>query len=364
MRVGLDVTPELFAATGVARYSRELGRALERRDGCEVIRFAIGRRSQAPGEERVRHLPVPLRIVHPLWRATSLPKAEQLAGRVDLVHSLDLIAPPTALPLVLTIHDLAAVEQPALHPSRTVAMQLRRLAALDRAAAVIAVSRATADGLVRLGVDPGRVHVTPLGLTPLPVPQGSLASEGRFVLAVGTLEPRKAHDVLLSAFAAASLPEDVRLVFAGPVPDGRREVLLGQAADLGIGGRLQILGAVEEAHLSALYRSAALLCMPSLDEGFGLPVLEAMSLGLPVVASDIPALREVGGAAAVFIPPGDARALADVLLRVLGDSALRARIAREGEARAAQFTWDATAAATMRAYEFALAGGVREQRAH
>jgi glycosyltransferase involved in cell wall biosynthesis len=297
-----------------------------------------------------------------MWRALRFPSAAQLAGEVDVVHSLDLIPPPTWRPLIVTIHDLAAVAQPALHPSRTVAMQRQRLAALDRAAAVIAVSRATAEGLIRRGVDRRRVHVTPLGLTPLPSPALPLP-EGRFVLAVGTLEPRKAHEVLLAAFASASLPADVRVVFAGPVPDGRDAVLCGLATQLGIGDRFQILGAVDDAHLSALYRSAVLLCMPSLEEGFGLPVLEAMSVGLPVVASDIPALREVGGAAAVFVSPGDAQALADELSRVLGDSALRVRLVREGEARAAQFTWDATAAATIRAYEFALAGGVREQRA-
>jgi glycosyltransferase involved in cell wall biosynthesis len=360
VRVALDITPELFASTGVARYSRELGRALERRGDCEVVRIAVGRRTEPPGAERVRHLPVPLRILHPAWRVLSFPSAELIAGRIDVVHSIDLIPPPTSRPLVLTVHDLAAVERSELHPARTVAMQRRRLAALGRAAAVIAISRATAERLVRRGVDRERVHVTPLGLTPLPPPERAPLPEGRFVLAVGTLEPRKAHDVLLLAFAAASPPDDVRLVFAGPTPDGRADVLRGLAARLGIGDRLQILGAVDDARLSALYRAADLLCMPSLDEGFGLPVLEAMSVGLPVVASDIPALRELGGDAAVFVPAGDAQAVASALSRVLEDSALRVQLAGAGEARAAQFTWDATAAATIQAYESALAGGVRQ----
>ena len=350
-RVALDVTPELFAATGVARYSRELGRALCAREDCEVRRFAVGRRTEQPAGS-VRHLALPLRAVHPVWRMLSLPRAEHLAGRVDLVHSLDMLAPPTGLPLVMTVHDLAAVDHPEQHPPRTVAIQRRRLKQLERAAAVIAVSASTADTLACRGVEPGRIHVTPLGLTPLPQPTEPPVPAGPFLLAVGTLEPRKEHQLLLEAFAAANL-DGVRLVFAGP-DGGRAEPLAASAAELGIGDRLSILGAVPDAVLSGLYRRAALLCMPSRDEGFGLPVLEAMSVGLPVIASDIPVVREVGGDAVVRFAPGDARALAATLEAVLGDPARRTELGRLGAARAAAFTWEATAAATVRAYEYAL----------
>ena len=127
------------------------------------------------------------------------------------------------------------------------------------------------------------------------------------------------------------------------------------AARLGIGDRLTILGAVDDRILSDLYRRASLLCMPSRAEGFGLPVLEAMSVGLPVVASDIPAVREVGGDAAMCVPVGDVRALGHALAQVLKSPDLRDRLKALGLARAAGFTWDATAAATVRAYESALA---------
>jgi glycosyltransferase involved in cell wall biosynthesis len=351
LRVALDVTPELFAATGVARYSRELSRALDARDDCEVHRFAIGRRSEeAP--RGVRHLPVPLRVVHPLWRMLAVPRAEQLSGRVEIVHSIDMLAPPTRLPLVMTVHDLAAVERPELHPPRTVAIQRRRLAQLGRAAAVIAVSTTTADALARWGVESERIHVTQLGLAPLPEPAQPPVPEGPFVLVVGTLEPRKEHGLLLEAFAAADL-DGVRLVFAGPEA-GRKERLAAAAARLGIGDRLLILGAVPDRVLAGLYHRAALLCMPSRDEGFGLPVLEAMSAALPVVASDIPAVREVGGDAVVRVPPGDVRAFAEALSRVFRDPARRGELGRLGVTRAAAFTWEATAAATVRVYEAAL----------
>jgi glycosyltransferase involved in cell wall biosynthesis len=350
-RVGLDVTPELFAATGVARYSRELGHALERRGDCELVRFAVGRRTHQP-DGKVRHLPVPLRLIHSMWRRWSFPKAEAMTGAVDLVHSLDLVAPPTRRPLVVTVHDLVAVEHPELHPVRTVELQRQRLLQLDRAAAIIAVSNSTADALVRLGIARERIHVTQLGLTPLPAPAAVSLPPGRFILAVGTAEPRKGHELLIAAFAAAGL-SDVYVVFAGPTA-GRSDLMRRLATELGIGERLVILGQVDDAVLSGLYLRASALCMPSVAEGFGLPVLEALSVGLPVVASDIAALREVASDAAVLVPPRDQRALSEALVRVLGDAELRARLERQGPPRAARFTWDATASATIGAYRHAL----------
>jgi glycosyltransferase involved in cell wall biosynthesis len=149
-------------------------------------------------------------------------------------------------------------------------------------------------------------------------------------------------------------------VFAGP-DAGQAGPLAATAGELGI--ELSILGAVPETVLSGLYGHATLLCMPSRDEGFGLPVLEAMSVGLPVVASDIPAVREVGGDAVVRFAPRDARALAAALTHTLKDPARRSELGRRGAARAAAFTWEATAAATVRAYEHAVSLVARAGRA-
>jgi len=363
IRVALDATPELIASTGVARYSRELRRALERRPDCQVRGFALGRRSE-PVPDRVRHIPVPLRVIDAGWRAVGRPRAEQLSGPVDLVHSLDLVPPPTRLPLVVTVHDVVCGELPSLHPGRARGAQERRLASLERAAAILAVSRSTADELVDRGVDPDRVHVTPNGLSRLPPPPpDSPHPGGRFILAVGSLEPRKGHEVLLRAVAMAGL-QDVKLVFAGPTA-GRAATLRSLARELGLGERLRILGRVDDRVLSGLYRDAALLCLPSLGEGFGLPVLEALGAGLPVVASDLPAIREVAGEAAVLVPPGRPDTLAGVLRRVLGDPRLAARLRELGPARASSFTWEATAEATVAAYRAALqgAGHGRSKRA-
>jgi glycosyltransferase involved in cell wall biosynthesis len=231
-------------------------------------------------------------------------------------------------------------------------MQQAQLGALERAAVVLTVSRAIADSLVGRGVDADKIHVTPNGLTRLPEPAGTPLGGEPFILVVGTLEPRKGHKVLINALAAAGLA-GVRLVFAGPTA-GRADELKRLAQHLGIGERLRILGRVDDALLAGLYRDATLLCMPSFGEGFGLPVLEAMAAGLPVVASDLPAIREVAGDAAVLVAPGDVDALAGAIRDVIGDQQLSTRLRQNGHKRAPAFTWDATAEATVRAYRAAL----------
>lgn len=350
LRVAIDVTPELIGTTGVARYSRELRHALDRRTDCEMIPFAFGRRSQSvpPG---VRHVPVPLRLIHPIWRTFNAPRAERITGPVDVVHSLDLVPPPTRRPLVITVHDLLTSQLPGLHPSRSQRMQRLQLAALDRAAAVLAVSRSTADALLDRGIDEARIHVTPNGLSGFPPPVDPPLPSGPFILVVGSLEPRKGHELLLRAVAHGGL-EDVRLVFAGPEV-GRAEEIRSLAADLGVADQLVVLGPVDDSLLAGLFRDSTVFCLPSYGEGFGLPVLEAMSFGTPVVASDLPALREVAGNAALFVAPGDSDSLADGLRRVLRDEPLRERLGRQGRERSALFTWDATAQATVTAYHVA-----------
>lgn len=365
IRVALDATPELVASTGVARYSRELRLALSRRSDCEVSGFALGRRvERVPAG--VRHVPVPLRAIHVAWQTLGLPSAERIAGQVDIVHSLDLIPPPTRLPLVITVHDLVTRELPSLHSRRARKMQRRQLAGLERAAAILAVSGSTAESLVDIGVDPRRIHVTPNGLTRLPPPVEP-PIEGPFILAVGTLERRKGHDLLLRAFAAARL-QGLRLVFAGPTA-GRSEELQMLAGELGLRERLLILGRVDDAALAGLYRAATVFCMPSLGEGFGLPVLEALAAGLPVVASDLPAIRELAGGVAELVAPGDVDALAAGLRRMLDGDSLRRRCREQGPSRASRFSWEATAAATVGAYRTALerahsAGSLTVDRPH
>jgi glycosyltransferase involved in cell wall biosynthesis len=351
VRVALDATPMRNGVTGIARYTATLHDGLLAR-GIDVRAFGIGRGPGAlpPG---ARRLPIPLRVVHGAWRARVPLRAEAITGPVDLVHSIDLAIPPSRRPIVATIHDVAAIEFPELHPARATLLARRRLDGLDRAAAIIAVSGATADGLARLGVERSRVSVVYHAPFPLPAPPaGGPPVAGTYLLAVGELARRKDYPTLIRAFAAADVGAH-RLVIVGPDGFGAEEVWA-EAAAAGLGDRLAMLGRVSDADLAALYESATALCMSSREEGFGLPLVEAMSRGLPIIASDIAVVHEIAADAAITAPAGDPAGFAALIEQVVRDDGLRARLAAAGLARHRSFTWDAAVDGTIAAYRAAL----------
>jgi glycosyltransferase involved in cell wall biosynthesis len=310
----------------------------------------------------------------------------------DLVHAPSLGIPPAGRrPLVVTIHDLAFQTHPECYPPRGLAFHERGLAiARAEAAAVVVPSEATAAELRDAGFEPERIHVAHHGidigaLSPLQTPgpdfpaaslnpmqamhphwqpsQGPLGTpvsaggdhdtpvlglEPRsYILFVGTVEPRKGIDVLLAAHTALrGTHPDLRLVIAGPPGWGATPMLDGPG--------VVAPGRIDEVTLDALYRGAAALAVPSRAEGFGLPALEAMARGCPVVASDAGALPEVVGEGGLLVKPGDADALAGALDKLLTDPALAASLGAAGHRRAATFTWSACTAAHVAAYEAAL----------
>jgi glycosyltransferase involved in cell wall biosynthesis len=350
-RVGYDVTALLAGDTGVARYVQQLGTAIER---CpvELVRFAIGRGAHAAAlPAATRRVRVPLRVVHRSWSLSGRPRAERFAPGCHVVHAPDLVPPPTGHPLVLTIHDLVALEHPDLHPARSVAVQARQLAAArDRAAVVIAVSHATAGALRARGVDAVRIVVAPNGVTTLPPPDRSVVPPDPFLLSVGSLTPRKGLDTLVAAFAGAQLPPTVRLVLAGSAGWNGSQVL-DAVARHNVAGRVVCTGRVSDAQLAALYEGCIAVCVPSVAEGFGLPILEAAAAGAPVVASDLPVFHEVAGAAATYVPVGDEGAWAAALERIVGDGELRRELAAHGRLVAREFTWSQAAQITTAAYD-------------
>jgi len=350
LRVALDVTATITGSTGVARYANQLTAALADQ-GVETVPYAIGR-ARHPVPAGVRHVSVPLRVVHQVWSRIGRPRAEWIAKGADLVHALDLVPPPSNLPVVLTLHDVTAIDHPEFHPARRATSQRAQLAAARRAQAVLCVSHATARAAVAHGVDRARIVVSPLGRTSLPNPPSHPTRGRPYLLVVGEVSRRKGHDVLLEAFAAADL-DGIELVVAGP--DGFdatfRDALVHQ---LGIGPRVSFLGYVDDATLAGLYAGALALCFPSRAEGFGLPVIEALGLGVPVVASDLDVVREVAGDSVVYVPPGDSDGLASALQRIVDDGDLRAALTEAGPVAAATFTWERTARATIDAYHLAL----------
>jgi len=311
----------------------------------------------SPAAASTRRLAWPGRLLTRAWVAVRRPALPAgLLERLDLVHATSAAVPPTrGRPLVATVHDLAFRYYPGAYPAagRRYHDRSARIVA-GEAARVLVPSEATARDLAELyGVDRGRVTITPLGVEVPDQPDhtgarrllAELGVRGPFLLAVGTLEPRKNLPRLLDAFgeAAAELP-DHWLVVVGPVGWGPRLRPTWDSV------RVKLAGRVDDRLLHALYQAADGLAYPSLYEGFGLPVLEAMANGTPVLTSDRSSLPEVAGGAALLVDPLDRAAIAAGLVRLAGDTTLRDRLTEAGRRRAAGFSWRATAAATWATY--------------
>ncbi len=298
---------------------------------------------------------------------------EQAAGplaaareRLDLLHGpvnvLPLLAP---CPGVVTVHDLAFLAHAeAFHPAKRRYLTLATALSARRAARVIAVSAATRDELVRrLGVPARKVTVVHNAADPAfrPLPAAEVARfraaqglSARVVLAVGTLEPRKNLTGLLDAFARLAPATDAELVVVGG-KGWLYDAVFGRLERLGLAGRVRFAGYVPDDQLPLWYNVAEVFVYPSRYEGFGLPPLEALACGTPVVTSDTSSLPEVVGDAALLVDPDDPAALAAALSRLLADPALRAALRERGIRRAADFSWSRTAAATRAVYDAVLA---------
>jgi glycosyltransferase involved in cell wall biosynthesis len=292
------------------------------------------------------------------WRYADRPSAEWWTGRVDVVHGTNFVVPPTRRAArVVSVWDLTAVRYPQLCTPTTLRYPglVRRAAA--EGATVHVAARSIGDEVVDLlGADPAQVRVIPLGLavpppsppSSSPAPSGAAAATSGppYILGLGTLEPRKDFPGLIRAFErlADQLPDsDVELWLAGPNGWGSEAVQAAIDASA-FRRRIRRLGWVEDA--AALVRRAAVFAYPSVYEGFGLPPLEAMALGVPVVATAVGSLPEVLGDGAVLVPPSDPDALASALMDALSEdeAARRARMAA-GRRQAARYTWQATARA-------------------
>jgi glycosyltransferase involved in cell wall biosynthesis len=285
-----------------------------------------------------------------------------LRARVDLLHSLGNFG-PLAGPRrrVVTMHDLIYLR----HPETTTGVLARGLAQLApamarRATRIVADSHATADDLVELlGTPAAKIDVVPLGpgfsSGAEPVAEAPLRavlglSDGPLVLSVSARRPHKNLARLIEAIA---LVPEATLVLPG-YPTTFDDTLRAVARDAGVAGRVHLCDWVDDAQLEGLYAAATCLAFPSLAEGFGLPVLEAMQRGVPVTCSGVTALPEVAGDAALLFDPESVTTIAGAVARLLADPALRARLVARGREQAAHFSWERTAAGTVAAYRRAL----------
>lgn len=368
MRYGIDARIAHYTNAGTARYVRSLVCALARQrllsdEEVVVLRAARDRRRPwrpLPGRFGERPLYTPAH--HPLEQLT-LP-AEITLARLNALHSPDFIPPFwRTCRSVITVHDLAFLLFPQFltrESRRYYNRQIERAA--ESADRIIAVSQHTAKDLRELlSVPPEKIRVV------LEAPGNDVARvtdpealaafrrrhalEGEFILFVGTLEPRKNLAGLLRAFALLLRQRKWpgRLVVLGARGWLDQEVF--QALrDLGLAQRVVFTGTVPEKEMALFYSAAQALAMPSFYEGFGLPVLEAMACGTPVVCSNTSSFPEVAGDVALLADPRDPQALADALWQAVADDALRARLALAGPVHAAAFNWDRAARETLAVY--------------
>lgn len=318
-----------------------------------------------PGNFRLCCLPLSERASHIMWHRLGLPLAVDIfTGRMDVYHSTDYLLPPVWHGArVITVHDLTFMVVPQ-HAEPSLARFLTGALprSVERATLIAADSEATRQDLISLmGVPPEKVEVVYAGVDACfaPVSDPGLLSQvrarykldGPFILNVGTLEPRKNLEGLVRAYAVLREEHKVphRLVLAGG-KGWLYQGLFDMVSDLGLSSAVSFAGYVAEEELPALMSLADVFVYPSFYEGFGLPPLEAMACGTPVVASTAPCLPEVLGEAALLVDPHDHDALAHAILRVLEDSELRQALLAKGRARAAQYTWAAAAERALSLY--------------
>jgi glycosyltransferase involved in cell wall biosynthesis len=332
---------------GTAVAALELAAALRDRPGLELVGVAARHREPPPEPWHppipVRHLPVPQALLYEGWHYVGRPRV----GEADVIHATGVAVPPRSAPLAVTVHDLSYLVYPE-HFSRAGRRFFRRALALmrERADVILCSSQATVEHCARVGMERGRLRHVPLGVHAPLVVDGDVeavrtryALERPYVLWTGTVEPRKNLPRLVEAFDG--IDSDLQLVLVGP--RGWNEQVTERP-------RVRMLGFVPQADLGALYAGAEAFCFPSLLEGFGFPVLEAMAQGTPVVTSLGTSTEELGRDAAVLVDPHDVAAIRHGLERVLREPALARELRAAGPRRAGEYTWGRTADLVEAAY--------------
>jgi len=335
---------------GTAAAAIEATRALDARGDLDLIGVSARHREPPPPPWvppiAVRALPLPRLALYESWHRFRRPEVQRATGGVDAIWVTGMAMPPPSAPLVVTVHDLAFLEDSSRGTRHGMRFFHRSVELAHRDAALVCVpSLDTWNDCVTFGFDADRLRLVPWGVTMVEATPEEVAAVRAlyrlarpYILWTGTIEPRKNLPALLEAFRHLDR-HGVELVLAGA--QGWNEDLdrhLGSAI-----GRVRVLGFVPEEKLRALYAGASVFCLPSLREGFGLPVLEAMAQATPVVTSASGATAEAAGDAALLVDPRDVGALADALVSVLDDPDQAAHLAAASRRRAAEMPWSKTA---------------------
>ena len=376
MRIAIDYTAAIRQGAGIGNYVRSLVDALLAQDAKnQYTLLTSGRPTREhpfPQAENVRGLSIiiPDRYLNILWYRWRLPLyATFLTGQVDIYHGPDFVLPPmnNKVHKVVTVHDLAFVEHPE-YAIPQLAAYLNKVVpeAVAAADVIVAVSRATSQTLIEYFKTPlEKITIIPNGIRPyfrritdpilLSATLHKFGLKHPLILGVGTLEPRKNHLGLIKAFHKAQSASGTKLrpamlaLAGGPgwLYDETQQLI----SKLKLENKVRFLGHVTELELITLYSMADVFVFPSFFEGFGVPLIEAMACGAPIITSNTSSLPEVAGDAAVLIDPHNTGQIARAVLQVLEDNQLRDELRKKGYARAQNFTWPKSASKMLSVYQ-------------
>ncbi len=377
-RIGIDVTSALTQKGGIGRYTRELVQALVALNSKDEFQLFSAHIPEVelldrslPAAANVRHRMAPLseRWLYRLWYRARLPLPVQwFTGYLDLFHSPDFVLPPTSgrIPTLLTVHDLSFLHYPQTFPPVLVDYLNRVVPwSVERATHILADSRSTRqDLLAKWRVPAEKVTVLYSGVSEhfRPIKDDVLIKATRqkyglderpYILAVGTVQPRKNYQMLIRAFRPVAVGLPHNLVFIG-AKGWLNEPLKLEIKRQGLSERIKFTGFVADDDLPALYCGASLLAFPSLYEGFGLPIVEAMACGLPCLISDASSLPEVGGQAAILLSPSSDVIWSETMIEVLTDTAKQSQMGKDGIEQARLFSWKKAASELLQIYQLLL----------
>ena len=381
-RIGIDVTSAVTQGGGIGRYTRELVKSLVRikeQNEYDYILFSARQPRQLPVPEpipqgpniRYHQAPISQQWLYRLWHRLKVPVPVQLfTGRLNLFHSPDFVLPSVRgpIPTLLTVHDLSFIHYPETFTPALVRYLNQAVPwSIERATHILADSQATKNDLISVwNVPESKVTVLYSGVSRgfRPVTEKDLLNAVRtkyklgdrpYLFSVGTLQPRKNYQMLIKAFKPLANEYPHCLLIAG----GKGwlfEQMLAETERQGLGDRVRFLGFVDDADLPALYSLSTLFVFPSLYEGFGLPLLEAMACGTPVLTSDSSSLPEVAGEASVTLPPDQPELWTEAIKTLLDDASKRTSLVAAGFLQSRQFTWMRAAKQLLSIYEQLLQG--------
>ncbi len=356
-RVAIDVTPLAAIQTGIGRSVADLLRALADLDDAPLVRpYAISTRARREREQLPENTVIipGAGALASMWARADRPRIDRSLDGATVLHATNYLIPPSKLPTLATINDCSLVRHRSFCTPAVQALEPVVRRAIERGVSIHVPSQFVADEVEdiygpRLAAN-GRLHVvaygvpavSPAGPLPAEIARFSPFAERRpFLLSIGTLEPRKNHAHLIAAFGeVASSDADLWLVLAGPDGIARPEIdATIQRLPATIAERVVLTGPISEPSKSWLLRNAEALCFPSVYEGFGFPILEAMSVGTPAIAARAGSLPEIGADAVAYVDATDETTIIAAVTKVRSDDAERARLVRRGIERSSEFSW-------------------------